>query len=336
MKPIDNQIIASIKNLIENSNKICIVSHHVPDGDAIGSSTALYQILKKAGCDTSIVMPSEFAENLQAIPACHEITRYSRKPEKVENIINSSDLIFFTDFNSFTRAGDLQKILEKSSAKKIMLDHHPQPDNCADYTILDTSVSSASEIVFEFILLIGFEKYIDTDIASSLFTGIMTDTINFSVNSENKRTFEIAAYLLDFNIDKKGIYNNFYNNFSEERMRFSGYILYEKMKFILSQNASYTIVNKDELNRFNYKSGDHEGFVNMPLAIKGIESSVFVLEKDDYLKISMRSKTTFDVNKFARDFFNGGGHKNASGGRLYIKIEQAEEYIKNAYEKFNS
>ncbi len=328
---IDLILLDSIKSTLSNADKITVISHHAPDGDAISSSTALYAILKNAGHNVSIVIPSRLSDNLEFIPFSSDIIIYNKQTEIAENILKNSDVIFCTDFNSAKRVEKMENALLNSKAVKIMIDHHPQPDDFAKFIISDTSVSSASELVYEFITQAGYSKFINRDIAKCLYIGIMTDTINFSVNSEQTRTFEIASELLAFNIDKKEIYNNFYNSYSEERMRFSGYLLYEKMKIFKENNLAVIIVTKDELNKFNYKAGDHEGFVNMPLSIKSIETSIFVLEKNDYLKISLRSKSYFDVNVLARKYFNGGGHINAAGGKLYIKISEAEKYITDIF-----
>ncbi len=334
MKTINNQIITDIKSLLKASTKITIISHYAPDGDAVGSSTALYQIFKKEKFDVSMVVPSDISKNLEKIPFSNEIVSFSKKPNKVKELLQNADIIFCTDFNAFSRVGDVSEILSSSPAKKIMLDHHPQPEDCADFVISDPGVSSASEIVYEFILLMGYEQLIDKDVATSIYTGLMTDTINFTVNSEKQRTFEIASKLLSYKIDKKGIYNNIFNNYSIDRMRFSGYVLYEKMKFIENKNTAYIIISKEELDKFNFKSGDHDGFVNMPLSIKDIETSILVIEHEKYLKISLRSKTNYDVNALSRKYFNGGGHKNASGGRLYINLEEVESYIIDAINNF--
>jgi len=278
VKTINNQIITDIKSLLKASTKITIISHYAPDGDAVGSSTALYQIFKKEKFDVSMVVPSDISKNLEKIPFSNEIVSFSKKPNKVKELLQNADIIFCTDFNAFSRVGDVSEILSSSPAKKIMLDHHPQPEDCADFVISDPGVSSASEIVYEFILLMGYEQLIDKDVATSIYTGLMTDTINFTVNSEKQRTFEIASKLLSYKIDKKGIYNNIFNNYSE--------------------------------------------------------TSILVIEHEKYLKISLRSKTNYDVNALSRKYFNGGGHKNASGGRLYINLEEVESYIIDAINNF--
>ncbi len=330
MKIITKQLSQEIKQLLSDSKKITIIGHYAPDGDAVGSSLALYNLFKKYSYDISVVMPSFLPDYLKMLPASDKIIVYSKEDKKAETLLSISDTIICVDFNSTKRVGKLEKALLNSKAVKIMLDHHPEPENFVDYIISNTEASSASEIIYEFIVIIGMNNLIDKTIATCLYTGIMTDTINFSVNSSRKRTFDIVGNLLELGIDKDKIYSQIFNNYSADRMRLAGYVLNKKMKILYEHNTAYIILNKKELMEYNYKNGDHEGFVNFPLSIKEINVTHIFIEKDDYIKTSSRSTSNFDVNKFARKYFNGGGHKKASGGKLFININEVENYILNA------
>lgn len=335
MKNISKQNIKNIKQILSKAKKISILGHHAPDGDAVGGSLALYNVLKKAGYNVQILMPSELLNYLNFLPNADEIIIHSQEKSKAENIIEKSDVIICIDFNEAKRTEKLKNILISSKAVKIIIDHHQKSVNFADYILLDTKSSSASEVVYEFIYLLEMDSFMNKNIASCLYTGIMTDTINFSVNSSRKRTFEIVGNLLDFGVDKDKIYANIYNNYSVSRMRLAGYVLDKKMKILQKYNIAYIILSKKELEKYNYKNGDHEGFVNFPLSIKGINISCFFIEKNDFIKLSLRSTGIFDVNKLSRKYFNGGGHINAAGGKLFINIDEVENYILKVIKKIN-
>lgn len=327
---IDSSIIKKIKEQINNSEKIVIIGHFAPDGDAAGGSLALYNILKKLKANVNVIMPTRLVKYYKWMPAAENIISHDAKKKKSEKLVEDADLIFCVDFNSISRVENLQYAIKRSNAIKIMLDHHPEPEMFCDYTISDTTVSSASEIVYEFICSLDYKSYIDKDFATCIYTGIMTDTLNFTVNSSKERTFEILAKLISYGVDKDYIYDAVNNNFSENRMRLQGYVLYEKMKVLHDFKAAYMILTNDELEKFEFKKGDNEGFVNMPLSIKGINVSCFFIEKIDHIKVSLRSVGENNVNKFAREYFNGGGHKNAAGGKLFIPISDVEKYVTQA------
>ncbi len=326
MKDTYIQLINNINQYLLPEKNITIIGHYAPDGDAIGACLALHNLFKKLGLNSSVVMPSGIPEFLEYLPGAGEIIEHNNIKQDAEDLLNNADIIFCVDFNSVSRVEKLSDVLKKSSAVKVMLDHHPEPENFPDFIISDTSVSSASEIVYEFI--INWNKsYIDKEIADCIYTGIMTDTLNFSVNSSQRRTFEIIADLLSYGIDKDEIYSQVYNNYSYDRMRLAGYVLNQKMKIIPEYKSSYIILTKDDLKQYNFKQGDQEGFVNLPLSVKGVKIACFFMEKSDCVKVSLRSLEDYDVNKFARKYFNGGGHRNAAGGKLFIDINEVEEYV---------
>ena len=329
MKQIETSIIEGIKKILIPETKTVILGHHTPDGDAMGASMGLYNFLKDKIKDLFVMMPNNYTKNMEWMPAVNNLIIYESDTEKFTKIFDNTQLIICVDFNIPERVGDKMKhLLEKSKALKILLDHHPQPGDFADFTISDTSVSSASEIVFEFIKLIFTENKLNIDAASCIFSGIMTDTNCFSVNSSKKRTYEIVSELLETGVQKDYIYDKVYNNYSLNRMRLLGYVLDKKLKLIENNSVAYFSISSDEQKQYDFTNGDSDGFVNYPLSISGVNISVFLTEKSDYIKLSFRSNGDYDVNMFARKYFNGGGHKNAAGGRLFnISLAQAEEFF---------
>ncbi len=306
-----------VKELIFESENISIITHHDPDGDAIGSSLGLYHVLLNMNKNVNVIVPNEYAEFLQWLPSTEKVLNYSIQKDEVKNILGASNLIMLLDFNELKRTGKLAEQLENINAKKILIDHHPYPQDIFDVKISDVSVSSTAELVFETILQCGFEKYLSSDAATCLFAGLLTDTISFSVNCSNPRTFEIASKLLSYGINKEEIHKRVFDNYSENRIKLLGYTLSKKMIIIPEYNAGYMWLTKDELTNYNFKMGDTEGFVNYPLSIKGINFSALFMERDDYIKISFRSRGNISVNEIIRTHFSGGGHKNAAGGEEY-------------------
>ena len=334
MKNISEQTKKDLINLISAEQNCVIIGHHNPDGDAVGGSLALYQLFKNTGMDVSVIMPTDTAGFLKWLPNYDKIFIYQDHQEKCKKLLHDADIIFCIDFNNSDRVEAAKESLVNSKAVKIMIDHHPDPVKDADFIFSYTEKSSASEIVYEFIKLIGLGSYIDKNIATCIFTGIMTDTLNFSVNSSRTETFKIVSELLTYGIEKDKIYNEVNNNFSVDRLRLVGFLMYKKLKIIDSCDVAYMILSKDEMKAFNFKNGDHEGIVNMPLSVSTIIASVIAIEKDDHIKVSLRSKDDIDVNLLSQKYFHGGGHKNAAGGKIYTHVDKAEEYIINSINEF--
>ncbi len=322
---ISENLIKSISTEIDNAKNIVITGHTNPDGDAVGASLALYHVLKKSIANVRVIMPNGIPRFLRWLPNCEEIIFYEHNEEECSDLIKNADIIFSLDYNELSRLEEMGENLKNSKAKKIIIDHHPSPSNFADYIISDTSVSSASELIFEFIYMINKESHIDINVAESIFTGILTDTGAFSFNSSEHRTFEIVGELLKYGINKNEIISNVYSNFSEDRMRLQGFVLSKKMKVFHEHSSAYISLTKDDISNFKFAMADTDGFVNLPLSIKGIKFTVFFFEKTKYIKLSLRSRGDFDVNKFARKHFNGGGHKNAAGGKSYMTMEETIE-----------
>jgi phosphoesterase RecJ-like protein len=323
-----------INNLFQEKKRIVIIGHHNPDGDAIGGSLGLYHCLKTLGHDVSVIMPDAPAVFLMWLPGAEQIFIHKMNALKTGQLIADAEILFCIDFNHPERVEALKMSLIETKAIKILIDHHPNPDVNAEFIFSDTDYSSASEMVFDFISESGIKQGMNKNTAVCLYTGIMTDTLNFSVNSSRSETFKIVSELLTYNIEKEEIYNKVYNNFSVERLKLVGYLLYRKMKLIKEHNFSYIIFTKEEMKEFNFKEGDQEGIVNMPLSVSDIHTSVIAIENNGFVKLSLRSKGETDVNLLARKYFNGGGHKNAAGGKIFKDISAAENYLTESVNSF--
>lgn len=325
----------AIKDAISQNKNIAILSHLNPDGDAIGSSLALYHYFRNKGIPVSVILPNHFPGFLKWMPDSEQILTIKSRKKTAISKIEQADIIFCLDFNELSRIENMKEAVEQSKALKVLIDHHPSPQPFADYTFSDTSVSSASELLYEFLCALGGRQTINKTIATCIYSGIMLDTGNFSFNSSNPRTFRIVAELLEKGIDKDEIFYRCYNNYSEDRIRLLGHCLKEKLVILPEHNAGYICISAAELEKFNYQIGDSEGFVNYPLSIKGIIFATLFIEKKEHIKMSFRSKGNFDVNQFARAHFNGGGHKNAAGGKSPVSLTETIEKFKNYLHRYN-
>lgn len=303
------------KALISKSQNIVIVTHYNPDGDAMGSSLALYNYLIKLDKKVTVITPNEYPEFLHWLPGNKKVIPFSSNQKKASALVLKSDLIFTLDFNNYSRLEGLGEVLKTASAKKILIDHHQQPDTYATLMYHDVQACSTCELVYEFICGLGGKKLIDKNIASCIYTGIMTDTGSFRFDSVTSITHQILADLLSTGIKPSDIHSAIYDTYSESRVKLLGYCLTEKMVVLPEYQAAYMALTEKELQRFNNQKGDTEGIVNYPFSIKGITFCAFFSEGEGKIKISFRSKGKFDVNQFARKYFNGGGHINAAGGK---------------------
>lgn len=315
-------IVEGIKNLLASRSKIVITTHINPDGDALGSVLGLYWFLKRLGHDVSAISPNDYPEFLQWLPGNDVVIDFYKRKKEATSLIQEADAIFFLDYNEAKRGGDMRDILAESKAKKIMIDHHPFPQLKVDYAISRTGVSSTAELIYEFILDMNGIRHMSKEIAECIYTGIMTDTGCFSYNSSRTRTFEIAAQLLTFSIEKDEIFRKVYDNFSAQRMRLLGYCLNEKMQVFPEFRTAFISLSIEDQERFKFAVGDSEGFVNYPLSIKGVCFTALFTEGKDKIKISFRSRGPFPANSFSQKHFSGGGHLNAAGGESNLSLSE--------------
>lgn len=331
---IDQSKVVQILDFIERYDKIIITTHVSPDGDALGSTLALYHFLLKKGKNVKILVPNSFPYFLKWMKGANEVQIYEYNPQAAQYLISKAELIFSLDYNIPKRVREMGPFVEKSSAKKILIDHHLSPGDIFDVIVSHPEISSTSELIFR--LLFQAEKYEDlTSVeAECIYCGMMTDTGAFTYNSSDPEIYEIISLLLRKDIDKDTIYSNVYNNYSEDRFRLLGLTLLHRMKIYPERHAALIYLSKEDQAQFKFSKGDTEGFVNYPLSIKDIIFSTFIREDDGLVKLSFRSQKTFPCNEFAADFFNGGGHLNASGGEFYGTLQEALDTFETGLQQY--
>lgn len=333
---IDASKIEETMRLINESEKIVITTHLSPDGDALGSSLALYHFLKTKGKSVKLIVPNSFPYFLKWMHGADEIEVFEYNPPAGQHIIANADLIFSLDYNIPKRVGAMGPFLEKAKAKKVLIDHHLFPGEIFDVVISYPEISSTSELVFRFLFQAGKYDEISQVEAECIYCGMMTDTGAFTFNSSDPEIYEIISLLLRKKIDKDVIYNNVFNNYSEHRFRLLGFTLAERMVLFPEHHAALLYLSREDQKQFTFSKGDTEGFVNYPLSIKNIIFSAFIREDEELIKISLRSQKDFPVNEFAADFFNGGGHLNAAGGEFYGTMEEAIQLFEIGLDKYST
>lgn len=329
-----NSGIQALKELLSVPKRIVIVSHRNPDGDALGSSLAWKFFLEKTKHTVSFISPNACSANLKWMYGTEAILAYDSEADKqkCEQEIKEAELIFCLDFNALSRLENLGEVIRKTSAVKIIIDHHQQPEPFATLTFSDTGYCSTTEMVYDIIADLEQTHLIDEHIAELLYTGLVTDNGFFQFNNTTPNAHLVAAALLNKGVRPDYISEKVNNNFRETRLRFFGYCLNEKLKLIKNGQVAYMLVTQQEIKKFNLQAGDSEGLVNYPFKIEGVILSVYFSEEPDRIKISFRSRGAIDVNTFARTHFEGGGHLNAAGGRSRIGLEKTEQKFLAALE----
>lgn len=310
---------------IKKSNRIVIVPHYNPDGDAIGSALALYNILLTEGKDVSVISPTIYPDFLKWLPGNNKIRILGKKTESDPDIFKDADMIIGVDFNAPSRVKNISDRFLASNAFKVLIDHHPNPADFTDILISDTGYCSTAGLVYEIIENMYLSKHMDKDVATCLYTGIMTDTGSFSFNSSRPNTYRIVSELMKHGVEKDKIYDKVYNSFSTNRMKFLGHVLLNRMVIIPELKTGYIYISAEDRKEFNEQFGDTENFVNLPLSVKGVMFSAIFIERERFVKISFRSKGTFSANEFSAKHFNGGGHTNAAGGESHDSLQETTE-----------
>ena len=313
-KIIQEEKIQKAKKYVEKGESFVIVTHVSPDGDALGSSLGLYHFLSAYGKDNvAVVVPNAFPSFYRWMPGAKDVVIHEKYPDFAEKLIKEADVIFCLDFNEPKRIEKLAPAVIASEGRKVMIDHHLNPADFCRVTMSYPEMSSTA----------------------CIYTGMMTDTGSFTYNSNKPEIYTIVSELIKKGIDKDLIYRKVNQVYSECRLRMMGYVLYEKMRVYPEQQAALITLSKEELDRFQYQTGDTEGFVNLPLSIENVSFSVFIREDSDYIKVSLRSVGDFPCNQFASTYFNGGGHKNASGGEFYGSLSEAVAVFEKGLQEFN-
>jgi bifunctional oligoribonuclease and PAP phosphatase NrnA len=333
---MNTQDIQAIQLLLSTPKKIAIIPHRGPDGDAMGSTLALYHFLIKNNHYPTVISPNDFPDFLAWMPGSETVKIYEKDKENCTKILEESEVIFTLDFNALHRVGEMEQALEKLTVPFIMIDHHQKPDDYATYTYSDVNFGSTCEMIYNFIKFLDKKQDLDKTIATCIYTGILTDSGSFRFPKTTGTTHRIVADLIDLGVENSLIPALLFDNSSYSRLQLLGCAL-QNLKVIKEHKTSYTTLTQDELNIFDYIKGDTEGIVNYGLSIKGIVfTAIFIENKDEgIIKISFRSQGDFDVNQFARDHFQGGGHSNAAGGKSDVSMEETIIKFENLVQNLN-
>lgn len=314
--------IQGVQTLLNTPQNIVIIPHKNPDGDAIGSTLALWHYLQNKQHKAVIIAPNDYPDFLKWMPGESEIIKFDTQSQQAKTLLKEANVIFTLDFNDLSRIGDMEAVVAASEATFVMIDHHQQPSGYAKYIYSDTSMSSTCEMVYNFISFLGDEDQINADMATCMYTGIMTDTGSFRFKATTSTTHRIIANLMDKGAENASIHNAIYDTNSSSRLQLLGCAL-KNLVVLEGYNTVYITLTKEELLQHDFKKGDTEGFVNYGLSLKGVKFAAIFIEnlQEPFVKMSLRSKGDFSVNEFARAHFNGGGHTNAAGGRSDVSME---------------
>ena len=326
-----------LRKLIEESEAVVLCCHTNPDGDALGSMLGMAEMLRMMGKEPLMVAPDQYPDYLQWLPNSEKIVRYDKHREHVDTMLKVADLVFCMDFNTCSRTDEMAEALQSSPGHKVLVDHHPGPDIATSLCISHPELSSTSELVFRLVWQLGMFEQLKRHFAIPVYCGMMTDTGGFTFNSNSPDIFFIISQLLTKHIDKDKIYRNVYHNYSEHRLRLVGHVLCNKLVVDQKRHAAYFTLTREDLRNYHFVKGDAEGLVNMPLQIKGLKLSISLredTEREHLVWVSLRSVDNFSCTEMATRFFNGGGHMNASGGRLMCSIDEAVQVVRQALEAF--
>lgn len=331
--------LAQLNQLISNATNIIITCHKSPDGDAIGASLGWADFLRSQGKEPTVIIPDQYPDFLSWMPNTEKIIRYDKHREKCDMLFKIADLVFCLDYNAPSRVEDMEEALISTPAPRVLIDHHLKPNVPAVLTISEPEASSTCELIFRIVWQMGLFEQQSQQFAVPIYCGMMTDTGGFTYNSTKPEIYFIISQLLTKHVNKDKIYRNVYHNYSENRMRLMGHVLYEKMVYMPEYHAAYYTITKQEQQQFHFMKGDAEGLVNIPLQIKGLKLSISLREdseKPNLIWVSLRSVDNFPCNLMAEDFFNGGGHLNASGGKVFGTVEDAVETVKKAIKAYEN
>lgn len=333
VKVLNDSELTQLRQLIVDCKRVVVICHKSPDGDAIGSSLAWAEYLRQQGKEVSVVVPDAYPDFLQWLPNTQLIMRYDKKAEEVKTVFEQADLVCCMDFNESSRVEELQPLLDAFQGKRLMIDHHLNPNLDDAMVISRSQLCSTCELVFSILWQLDAYEPMTHAMAVCLYCGMMTDTGGFTYNSTRPEIFYIISLLLDKRVNKDLVYNRVYHNYSADAIRLRGYVISRKMRVSNELHAAYFTLTRDEMKRYHFIKGDAEGLVNEPLRIKGMKVSISLredTEKPNLILVSLRSSCGFHCAEMARRFFNGGGHEDAAGGKLFCSITEAEQITTQA------
>ncbi len=329
--------ISELKTLLATPQKIVITTHHKPDGDAMGSSLGLYAFLIQKGHHVTVITPTDYPDFLHWLPNNSDVVIYTAEEEKSITLVNEADLIFCCDFNTLSRINELGEHIRNASGLKLMIDHHLEPEDFDDYRHWNINACAAAQLVYDFIKNELHEgELINKDVATCLYTGIMTDSGSFRFPSATSAVYRIAADLIDLGAEHWRIHQLVYDNASENRLRFLGYCLSNKLEILRDFNTAIITVTAEELKTYQIATGDTEGIVNYALSINGIKLAAFIIERTDRVKLSLRSTGDFPANEICKKYFVGGGHRNAAGGASDKNLTDTIDQFKSILPEYKS
>lgn len=321
---------------LQQPRRVVLLTHVRPDGDAVGSALAMKMYLEKKGHVADVIVPDEFPDFLDWMPLSSSCYNHQKNPKTCFAILTKAECIFFLDFNAIKRIEALGEDVKKLNQPlvTVMIDHHREPDAFTDYTLWDDKASSTAELIYTFISIAGDLPLIDKNMAACIYAGMALDTGIFQYSNTTARVHQIAGELMQHGINVEEIHNNVYNQYGENRIRFIGYLFTEKLQIVSEYQAAYMSISMQEAEKFRLNIGDKEGIVNLPLSMKNVHMAVLFTEDKDRIKISFRSKGDVNVELLARLFFNGGGHKNASGGSSRLSLQDTIDYFVKVLPEF--
>lgn len=325
------QPIKDLYPLLNQPKQVVITMHQKPDGDAMGSTLGLYHLLTQLGHQCTVISPTNWATFLNWMPACDKVLDYESQTEKSNKLIEEADWIFCLDFNVLSRTKRMEPVLASAKAQRILIDHHREPQTeVFAYGISDVNKSSTAEMVYDLIIESGYGDQINPQIGECLYAGVMTDTGSFRFPSTKASVHKMVADLKEKGLEHSHVHEELYDNFLESRFRFVGHVLLNRMEVFYEYNSALIAIPQVDLIKFQVKTGDTEGLVNYALSIQGIKLAAVIIDRGEERKSSFRSKGDFDVNTFARTYFNGGGHFNAAGGFNKESLEEVVVKFKSA------
>lgn len=333
---MENTIAHSLEDLRKYSGKIVITTHHKPDGDAMGSSLALYNYFKEAGIQSKVITPTDYAEVLTWMPSNDAVLIFEGNEKEADKYIQEAELVYCLDFNALSRINEMGEHIKASDPRIILIDHHRDAESFDHERLTNVEASSTCELIYQYLTQHLDAKYMNKDVAQCIYTGLITDTGSFRYDSTSSTTIRTAAALLDLGAKPSVIYDKIFDQNRLERLQLMGYFLLNKIEVIENGKVAIATLNADELKRFNVRTGDTEGFVNFGLSIEGVQMSALIIDRTKLVKMSFRSKGDFPCNTFSSTYFNGGGHKNAAGGASTKNLEDTVADFKKYIIEFNN
>ncbi|WP_436517928.1 DHH family phosphoesterase [Ekhidna sp. To15] len=323
----------ALKDFLQIPKKIVITTHANPDADALGSSLGLHHFLVSLGHDVYTIVPNSYPDFLEWMPGNSLVINYEKSKDRSDRLLNEAELLFCLDFSGFGRIKEMKEIASSVSAKVALVDHHLNPEIKPDFDFWNDKSAATAELIFDLIVDYSGLKAISVDVAECLYAGVMTDTGSFKHNSTTSKVHRMVADLIDLGADVNKVSRLIYDTNSLHRLKFLGHALAEKLQVIEDSRVAYFVIEEEDFKDFRLKQGDTEGLVNYALSIKGIVVAAIIIERENEIKLSFRSIGDFAVNKFAEEYFSGGGHKNASGGMSELSLEETEKKFKELIEK---